>query len=127
MPEEKILVIDDQRSHLRLLKRILERYGCSAITVDSAEEAELILKWNHDFQALITDLKMPWMDGVKFCKRTKTKYPNMKIYALSGNLDDYDPSVLDEAGFDGIYQKPVKLKMVEDILDAIEKSAFEDH
>ena len=39
----KIMVIDDQRSHLRLMKEMLESCGLSAVTVDSAEEAELIL------------------------------------------------------------------------------------
>lgn len=127
MRNEKILVIDDQRSHLRLMKRMLERCGCSPVTVDSAEEAELILKWNPDFNALITDLKMPWLDGVKFCKRTKRKHPGMKIYALSGNLGEYDRKDLEDAGFDGVYQKPVRFEMVEDILSAMQKSAFEDH
>lgn len=126
MRKEKILVIDDQRSHLRLMKRMLEKYGCSAVTVDSAEEAEFILKWNPDFHALITDLKMPWLDGVNFCKRTKERHPNIKIYALSGNLEKYDRRDLYEAGFDGIYQKPVKFEIVEDILNSIEKSAFDD-
>jgi CheY-like chemotaxis protein len=126
MRDEKILVIDDQRSHLRLMKRMLERFGWRAVTVDSAEEAELILEWNPDFHALITDLKMPWLDGVEFCRNTKNRYPKIKIYALSGNIEAYDRNELDDAGFDGIYQKPVRLEIIEDILKAIEKSASSD-
>ena len=121
----KILLIDDQRSHLRTLKSMFERYGCKAVTVDSAEEAELILKWNSGFDALITDLKMPWVNGVDFCKKTKKKYPNIQIYALSGYLEEYGQHALDEAGFNGVYQKPVCFEMIEDMLNAIKKKASE--
>ena len=123
MRDEKILLIDDQRSHLRMMKRMLERYGWQAVTVDSAEEAELILEWNPHFHALITDLKMPWLNGVDFCKKTKRKYPDIKIYALSGNLNAYDHHELEDAGFDGIYQKPIRFEIIEAILNAIVKSA----
>ncbi len=120
MREEKILIVDDQRSHLRLMKKMLKRYGRQAVSVDSAEEAELILKWYPDFHALITDLKMPWLDGVDLCRKTKMKYPHIKIFALSGNLQTYDRKDLNEAGFDGIYQKPICFQIIEDILNAIE-------
>jgi len=33
---------------------------------------------------------------------------------------------LDEAGFDGVYQKPVCFEMIEDILNAIEKGASDN-
>ncbi|MEE4112591.1 MAG: response regulator [Desulfobacteraceae bacterium] len=121
----KILLIDDQRSHLRTLQSMFERYGCQAVTVDSAEEAELILEWTSGFDALITDLKMPWVNGVDFCKKTKKKYPDLQIYALSGFLEAYGRHALDEAGFDGVYQKPVCFEMIEDMLNAIEKGASE--
>jgi CheY-like chemotaxis protein len=116
MQDGKILLIDDQRSHLRTLKSMFERYGRRVITVDSAEEAELILKWDSGIHALITDLRMPWLNGVDFCKRAKKKYPDIQIYALSGYLEQYGVNALDEAGFDGVYQKPVCFEMVEDML-----------
>ena len=126
MHDRKILLIDDQLSHLRMLKSMFKRYGCQAVTVDSAEEAELILEWNPGFDALITDLKMPWLNGVDFCKKTKKRYPDIQIYALSGYLEEYGRNALDEAGFDGVYQKPVYFEMIEDMLNAIEKGAADN-
>jgi two-component system response regulator YesN len=120
---KKILLIDDQRSHLRMMKQMLEKLDWCASTVDSAEEAELILEWNPEFNALITDLKMPWLNGLDFCKKTKEKYPDIKIYALSGNLRAYDRDELEAAGFDGIYQKPIRFEIIVDILNAIEGNA----
>lgn len=119
MPSPKILVVDDQRSHLRIIKKMLEKFGWQALTADSAEEAELILEWGHEFRAIITDLKMPWLNGVEFCKMAKRKYPAIKIYALSGNPDLFDYNELNGAGFDGFYFKPITLETIENILFAI--------
>jgi len=105
---------------------MLERYGWQAVIVDSAEEAELILEWDVDFRALITDLKMPWLNGVDFCKKTKKKYPDIKIFALSGYLQEFGQNALDDAGFDGVYQKPVRLTMIEELLNVIEKCASDN-
>lgn len=118
MDRKKILVIDDQRSQLRLIKRLLTRMGHTAVTVDSAEEAGLILRWERDFAMIITALKMPWLDGLQFCKEAKRVYPDLKIYAISGFLGGYDPNELAAAGFDGIYQKPIKEALLLEILAA---------
>ena len=48
MPDKKILVIDDQPSQLRIIKKILDRYGWQAVTADSAEEADLVLDCTTD-------------------------------------------------------------------------------
>jgi len=118
MEKKKILVIDDQRSQLRLIKRLLTRMGHTAVTVDSAEEAGLILRWERDFAMIITDLKMPWLDGLQFCKDAKRAHPDLKIYAISGFLGGYDPDELKAAGFDGICQKPIKEALLLEILAA---------
>jgi two-component system response regulator YesN len=75
----KILLVDDQRSHLNTLKKMFEHFGCEVVTVDSGEEAEFVLDWASDFDAIVTDLKMPWLDGVEFCADTKKKFPQLQI------------------------------------------------
>jgi len=118
MTRKKILVVDDQRSQLRLIKKILTRLGHTAVTVDSAEEAGLILRWEQDFSMIITDLKMPWLDGLQFCKNAKALHPRLKIYALSGFVGGYDARELTDAGFDAVYQKPIRKSLLLEILDA---------
>ena len=119
MPNKKILVIDDQPSQLRIIKKILDKYGWQAVTADSAEEAELVLDWGYKFSAILTDLKMPWYNGVEFCKSAKSKYPEIKVFALSGNLALFDDEELIKAGFDGVYSKPITLEIVENVLFSI--------
>ncbi|MBW2490017.1 MAG: response regulator [Deltaproteobacteria bacterium] len=115
---KRILVVDDQKSQLRLMKKMLEKVGYMAVTVDSAEEAEYILRGKESFSMIITDLKMPWLDGLNFCKKAKLLDPNLKIYALSGFLYDFDINELKDAGFDGIYEKPINRVQLAEILNA---------
>ena len=76
MSSKKVLVIDDQRSQLKLMRKMLEKFGYLAVTVDSAEEAEYILRSGENFSIIITDLKMPWLNGLTFCRNVKIFHPN---------------------------------------------------
>ncbi len=116
MFQHKVLVIDNQRSHLKRMKSRLAKYGCHVITSDSAEEAVEMIQWGERFSLIITDLKMPWLDGIQFCKRVKASYPEFWVVALSGNIDAFDRDELEESGFDGIYEKPVTDAVLKQIL-----------
>ncbi len=121
MSTKKVLVVDDQPSQLKMMRQMLETLGYVAVTVDSAEEAEYILKFGENFSLIITDLRMPWLNGLKFCRKAKILNPDLKIYAVSGYLYDFDPDDLDKAGFDGIYQKPIsKARLIEILNDDTE-------
>jgi CheY-like chemotaxis protein len=113
----KVLVIDDQRSHLKLMKTRLTRYGCHVVTSDSAEEAVQMIQWGERFPLIITDLKMPWLDGIQFCKRVKASYPEFRVVAVTGHIGLFSREELERSGFDGIYEKPVTDAMVRHILE----------
>lgn len=112
----KILVIDDHRSQLKLMKNRLSRYGCNVVTADSAEEAVQMMQWGERFDIIITDLKMPWLNGIQFCRQVKADYPEIQVFALSGNISEYDKDELESSGFDGIYEKPISEEMLIQIL-----------
>lgn len=118
MSTKNILVVDDNLSQLKLLKILLGKLGHTAVTVDSAEEAEHILRYGEQFSLIITDLRMPWLNGLNFCRRVKIFNPDVKIYAMSGYLYHFDMNELEDAGFDGIYQKPLSKANLEEILNA---------
>ncbi|MDH3356599.1 MAG: response regulator [Desulfobacteraceae bacterium] len=118
MSTKKILVVDDNLSQLKLMKVLLGKLGHMTVTVDSAEEAEYILRCGEHFSLIITDLRMPWLNGLNFCRKVKILNPDLKIYALSGYLYNFDMNELEDAGFDGMYQKPISKADLEEILHA---------
>ena len=70
----KILIVDDEPDNLALLYRTLR--GKYDITkASSAVEALEILK-NNEFNCILSDHKMPQMDGVEFLRRTYEVCPN---------------------------------------------------
>jgi CheY-like chemotaxis protein len=99
------------------MKKLLGKLGHMVVTADSSEEAEYILRYEEHFSLIITDLRMPWLNGLNFCRRIKILNPDLKIYALSGYLYNFDMNELEKAGFDGVYQKPISKENLEEILN----------
>jgi CheY-like chemotaxis protein len=111
-----ILVIDDSTTQCKLLKKLFESHGYSVVALDSPEEALYLLEWK-DFDVIITDLRMPWMNGAEFCRRSRITKPETLIYALSGYIHQFDRDELLEAGFDGIFSKPIKVDLLKDAIE----------
>ncbi len=112
----RILVIDNQRSQLKLMKDRLSKFGCTVVTVDSAEEAEQIIKWGERFSLIITALKMPWLNGLQFCKRIKAQYPGISVCALSASIGEFEKEELKASGFDAVYSKPISNSQIMQML-----------
>ena len=78
MSTKKILV-DDDLTHLKLMRKLLEKLGHIVVTTDSAEEAEHILRYEEHFSLIFTDLRMPWLNGSDFCRRVKILKPDLNL------------------------------------------------
>ena len=70
----KILIVDDEIDNLQLLYRTLRR-DYDVVKAQGPLEALEILK-NEEFQCILSDHKMPDMDGVEFLKRSFDMYPD---------------------------------------------------
>ena len=96
----KILVVDDEAQIARVLKTTLSARGYSVRTASDGDDALQVMKsWTPDL--VITDLRMPNMDGVELCRhlRAKSGIPiivlsvrneeRTKVEALDAGADDY--------------------------------------
>lgn len=84
----KILFVDDEKRILDGLKRLLysERHNWDTTFVLSADEAlELVKK--EKFDAIVSDMKMPKMDGAKLLREVRRFNPNIVRIILSGYSD----------------------------------------
>jgi two-component system NtrC family response regulator len=80
---ETILIVDDERNYLVLLEALLGPEGYEIMTADNAYDA-LSLVREADLDLLITDMKMPRMDGMELldeCKRIKSDLPVIMMTA----------------------------------------------
>ena len=83
MDPAKILVVDDERSILVLLKEALGQWGYQVTTAASAAEALGILK-SELFDALITDIRMPDMSGLELLREVKKQDESIEVVMMTG-------------------------------------------
>ena len=74
MAKYRILIVDDEPDNLQLLYRTL-RGKYEIVKANSPQEALECLK-DGDYQCIISDHKMPGMDGVEFLKLSSNTHPN---------------------------------------------------
>lgn len=85
---KKLLVVDDERGNLRMMKRLLTLNGYTPICCASGAEA---LEWldKDQYAAVLTDIKMPGMDGYELCRSIKTRQPDLPVIIMTALLDDH--------------------------------------
>ena len=81
-----ILLVDDEGNILLSLKRILRNEEYEVLTAQNALEGLGILRDN-PINLVISDMKMPGMDGVEFLKTVRIKYPGIVRIILTGHGD----------------------------------------
>lgn len=116
----KILLVDDSPDSLVALSRLLMRRGYDVTPVTSAEDALKAL--DHSlFNLLITDWRLPGMDGLTLAQRAQAKCPHIKVLTLTAYEDFYNKARLHQTtSVDAHLTKPVDppllLTLVTDLL-----------
>ncbi|MDP5035712.1 EAL domain-containing protein [Alishewanella sp. SMS8] len=83
---EKILLVDDEINILKSLERLLRRAGFNVFTAESAEQALQLLALT-PCKVVISDYRMPEMNGGTLLKQIHKRYPNTVCMILSGYAD----------------------------------------
>jgi YesN/AraC family two-component response regulator len=80
----KLMVVDDEKDILRIIKRDLEASNNNTFKVDTFYSGELALQAFDSrpkdyYDLILTDIRMPKMNGFELYRRIKEKNPSMKI------------------------------------------------
>jgi DNA-binding response OmpR family regulator len=108
MPGAPILVVDDSRVNLKLMRLLLTFEGFEVRTSERAEDA---LEMLDSFRPalVLTDIQMPGMDGVEMTRRIKGDHrtSGIKVAALTASTSKLDNQRAIEAGCEDYISKPV--------------------
>jgi two-component system NtrC family sensor kinase len=83
----KLLCVDDERNVLRALERIFMDDDYEILTAGSGDEGLALFAENPDIQVVLSDYRMPGMNGVEFLRQVCEKYPDTVRIVLSGYAD----------------------------------------
>jgi signal transduction histidine kinase len=83
---EKILLVDDEEGIRKVLGISLSDSGYQVFTAKSGEEALSIFK-EQDPPIVLTDIKMPGMDGIELLQRMKQENPDSEVIMITGHGD----------------------------------------
>ncbi|MDO4246705.1 response regulator [Deinococcus sp. VB343] len=108
-----ILVADDEPAIRTMLEVILSADGHEIVAVQDGRSALAYLQ-SHTPDAMLLDVKMPYMDGFEICSRVKRikRLRNCAVLLLSAVDDDQTRDQAKLVGADDIVGKPVSGKML---------------
>ena len=88
-----VLFVDDEHGVLAAIRRTVRREPFRKFFAGTAEEALNILR-NNDISVMVTDLRMPGMDGLELIRRAKEHNPRLMCIILTAS---YDAKTIKEA------------------------------
>lgn len=103
----RILVVDDDRIGLKLIRLILENRGAEVLTYNGGVDFRNQYR-GEEFDLAFIDIQMPEVSGVQVLDLIKNRFKNTdsKILAMTANVFANEQEKLIDAGFEGILIKP---------------------
>jgi two-component system NtrC family response regulator len=81
---ETILIVDDEKNYPLILSAVLEEEGYETLTANSSMQALETLN-NSDLDLILTDVKMPSMDGIALLEKIKEKDPDIPVLLMTAH------------------------------------------
>lgn len=118
-----VLVVDDEIAVLEELSAILARRGLNVLAAGSAEAALSVLRGRQDIATLVSDIRMPVMDGLALAEaalRGRAEAEALEVVLITGYASAAQGMAAARIGAFGVLQKPMHgadlARMVQDAL-----------
>ena len=107
MSEGTLLIVDDNRDLCNVMVRIFQESGFSAHGFYGGQAA-LNEMSKQQFNLVITDIKMPGMDGLELLAEIRIRHQGIPVVLITGNLEIDAQTYLEKTDADAILYKPFK-------------------
>jgi len=121
MNGRSLLVVDDSATFRQLLCMSLQRVdGISGSDITEASDGEEALEKvkSNSFDLVLTDIRMPKMDGLEFVRqvRSELKRPDLPIIIISTKGADEDIELGMSLGASGYLSKPISMSRLKELV-----------
>jgi DNA-binding NtrC family response regulator len=122
--QNSILVVDDEFEIVTLIKRSLQNHGFNTLGfTDPLIALEYFQNNSKSFAMVISDIRMPSMNGYELIRKIKAIHPTIKTILISAfdiNKNEFS-KVMPSVKIDGFISKPISLKELVSIVENILK------
>jgi two-component system, NtrC family, response regulator PilR len=111
----RVLVVDDERYIREILAELLTRQECAVVTASDGQEALGKLQ-AAEFDVMLSDVRMPRLDGFELLKVVKQSYPRLAVVMMTGFNQDSNIKEAISLGAEGYLPKPFRIDEVQLVL-----------
>lgn len=116
-----VLIAEDSKPILRNIKQLIERSELPLNVVHTAYNGEEALEYikTHAIDILLTDIRMPKLDGLSLIEEAKSYLPELKVVLISSYSDfEYTRKAINLQVFDYLL-KPVEQQQLDDVMSRV--------
>lgn len=103
---DRILLVDDDPVNLFVLTRSLRVAGFATVSAANGETALKLLD-AEEFDAVVSDVRMPRMDGIELLQNIRAHFPSLPVILMTGLVEDDIREAASTWGATALFQKPV--------------------
>jgi two-component system response regulator HydG len=112
----RVLIIDDEEFHAEAVAESLQRVGYDCVIATSGLAGAKKIE-NEDFDVVLTDLRMPDMDGLAILRKAKEEVPDAEVVVITGHGDVKTAVEAIKQGAANYLSKPVDMVELRAIVD----------
>jgi CheY-like chemotaxis protein len=106
----KLLIVEDDESVRMFVSRALARGGHDVdIAADGAQGLDMIETASGNYDLVLSDIRMPEMDGIEMAKSAAGRFPEMKIVLMTGYAEQRERAAELDGIIRDVVQKPFTL------------------
>ena len=106
-----ILVLDDEPDTASTFEMALKKNGYDVVAFTSPRQAfDYLARYPNKFDLVISDIKMPFMDGIEFAKKVKQQLPSLGIVLVTAfEVDRSESTNLESLDIRELVRKPISM------------------
>ena len=113
----RLLVVEDDESVRQLASRALQREGHQVdIACDGEEGLTRIVQAGGDYDLVVSDIRMPILDGIEMSRKAAARFPDIKIMLVTGYADQRERAAELEGVVVDVLLKPFTLASIRDVV-----------
>jgi len=116
--KKNVLIVEDDYTIANLIREIVQRKGNTATITRDGEEAYQVFN-SFKFDLIITDLKMPKMDGMTLIKMVREKDGYIPIIIITGYGSEKNRMLAKSYGVNHILSKPCSIMEISNTVDEV--------